>query len=316
MLPRSRADRARPRLAGLFARLGLLTVLIVAVVTALSVGRAHAESLAYPDAAQARFRVTVTGDGPDIILIPGLGASAATWDSTVAGLKGRYRLHVLNLAGFAGEPAGANASGDILAPTVEALDSYIKSRHLKKPILVGHSLGGLVSLMLARAHPEDAGRLVIVDTLPFIGVLFDPNATPERIKPTAIAMRNGIESAPAAAFAAQQQQGMARMANSPDAQKLVLGWSLTSDRHVFAQAFYEDLITDLRPDLPAIQTPIVLLYPVDTAAGQTEETTGPFYASNYAAAPKVRLVPVLASRHFIMLDQPDAFARVMDEALK
>lgn len=299
-----------------FQKLGLWTVIIIAIIVAISVGHARAESAAYPDAAQVRFRVTVTGEGPDVILIPGLGASGATWDDTVVRLKGHYRLHVLNLAGFAGEPAGANASGEILAPSVEALDGYIKTNHLKNPVIVGHSLGGLMALMLVKAHPKDASRLVIVDTLPYVGVIFDPSATPASIKPTAIAFRGGMESAPADAFKAQEMQGMARLAIAPEIQNRLLDWAITSDRHVFAEAFYEDLMTDLRPDLPGIQTPMVLLYPVDTASGQTVETIEPTYKSNYATMPHVRFVAIKASRHFIMFDQPDAFTQALTEALQ
>ncbi len=313
MLPRFRADRARPSLA---RRFGLLTVLIIAIVVALSVGRARAETLPFPDSGQERFRVTITGEGPDVLLIPGLGSSAATWDDTVTRFKDHYRLHVLNLAGFAGEPAGANASGDILPPTVEALDAYIKSHRLQHPVLVGHSAGGLLALMLAKAHPEDTGRLVLVDTLPYVGVIFDPSAAPDRIKPVADALRGGMETASQEAFKAQQAQGVSRLATAPEAQAKVLGWSLTSDRHVLTQVFYEALVTDLRPGLAAIETPAVLLYPVDTASGQTAATVEPTYKANYAGLPNLRMTPVSGSRHFIMLDQPEAFAWALADALK
>src|SRR6201999_2699577 len=142
--------------------MGVMVAIAVAIATAISVGHSKAAT-PYPDAATARFSVTVTGSGPDVILIPGLASSAATWDGTVAHLKDHYRLHVLNLAGFAGEPAAGNTTGDVLAPSVEAIDAYIKANHLDHPAIVGHSLGGTMTLMLAKAHPDDIGKIVIVD---------------------------------------------------------------------------------------------------------------------------------------------------------
>lgn len=289
--------------------------IIVAIVTAICVSTSQSKAATpYPDAAKARFSVTVTGSGPDVILIPGLASSAAVWDGTVAHLKDHYRLHILNLAGFAGEPAAANGKGDVLAPSVEALDAYIKANHLQKPVVVGHSLGGLMTLMLAKAHPEDAGKLVIVDALPYIGVLFNPAATVEVIKPTAAAMRDGIIAAPVEAFKGQQTMTAQSLVTAPADQATVLDWSMTSDRRVLAQSFFDDLTIDLRPDLAAITTPTTLVYPV--GAGQNAEATDAIYKSNYASKPAMTFVRIDNSRHFIMLDQPDAFYTALDAALR
>lgn len=296
--------------------MGVIVAIAVAIAVACGFGKAHAETVKFPDAAHERFSVTVTGTGPDVILIPGLASSGAVWDQTVAKFKGQYRLHVLNLAGFAGEPAGANASGDIIAPSVEALDAYIKANHLKTPTVVGHSMGGLMALMLAKAHPEDAGKLVIVDALPYVGVIFNPAATVETMRPTATAMRSGIEQAPADGFKAQQQAMTAGLTASPTGRQVVLDWSVTSDRHVFAEAFYEDLTTDLRPDVAAIKTPTVLFYPLYAAAGQTAEMVAPVYKASYAGMPNFSMVRIDDSLHFEMLDQPEAFAKALGDALK
>jgi pimeloyl-ACP methyl ester carboxylesterase len=276
--------------------------------------KAHAAT-PWPDAATERFSVSVSGEGRDIILIPGLGSAADTWTGTVAHLSG-YRVHVLNLAGFAGEPAGANATGDVLVPSVEAIDAYIKANHLDHPVVVGHSMGGLMALMLAKAHPEDAGKLVIADALPYIGVIFNPAATVPMVEPQAAAMRDGMIATPADAFAAQQAAGMARMVTSPDDVKRVAQWSVDSDRRVFAESLYEDMTTDLRPDLGQITTPAVVIFPVSAAAGQDPAQTEAFYKMQYANMPKVSFARIDNSLHFMMLDQPDAFYAALDKALQ
>lgn len=296
--------------------IGVMIVIAIAIATAVGVSKAKSEPLRFPIETEARFSVEVTGQGPDVILIPGLGSSREVWNTTVERYKGQYRLHVLNIAGFAGEPAGANATGEVIAPSVEALDAYIKARKLKSPTVVGHSMGGLMALMLAKSHPETAGKLVIVDALPFIGVIFNPQASVDTIKPTAAAMRDGMIAAPADAFAAQQAAGAPRMTISAENQKLVAGWSVASDRGVFARAFYDDMVIDLRPDLKAIQTPAVILYPFDESVGMTAASTEAFYKMQYTGMPRVSLTGAAGSRHFIMLDQPEAFLGKLGEALK
>jgi len=113
-----------------------LFVMVMAILAALGVfNPAHAAPVAVSSAAAPRFTVEVTGQGPDVILIPGLASSAAVWDDTVKQLKGRYRLHVIQVAGFAGAPAGANAEGPVVQPTVDALDGY-RSAGLKSPAVI------------------------------------------------------------------------------------------------------------------------------------------------------------------------------------
>src|SRR5688500_10236078 len=88
-----------------------------------------------------RISVEVRGAGPDIILIPGLGAHRDTWSKTAAALEGRHRLHLVQVHGFAGFPAGANAEGPVSAPVAEELARYIQAAGLERPAVIGHSMG-------------------------------------------------------------------------------------------------------------------------------------------------------------------------------
>src|ERR1700744_2847513 len=102
-----------------------------------------------------RIAVTTRGTGSDVILIPGLTSSSAVWDGVAASQEKNHRLHIVQVLGFAGTPAQGNANGPVLAPTVEAIHAYIVSHHLKSPAVIGHSLGGLMGMMLAAEHPKD-----------------------------------------------------------------------------------------------------------------------------------------------------------------
>ena len=278
----------------------------VGIATACVIAAKSHAATPFPDTESERFSITVTGSGPDVILIPGLASSAATWDGTVAHLKAHYRLHVLNIAGFAGEPAGANAAGEVVAPTVEAIDAYIKANHWK-PVVIGHSRGGTMGLMLAKAHPEDVSKLVIVDALPYAGVIFNPAATVETTQPFAAMMKSKIEAMSDETFKTQETGTLGRMVTAPANVTRLADWRAQSNRHTFAQSLYDDMVTDLRPDVANIRTPSVLLFPVDVADGQDATATMAFYKSQYAAMPHLTMVEIDNSRHFEMLDQPEAF---------
>ena len=176
-----------------------------------------APSLAAPGAAESAFvpmRFTVVDQGtvgkPDVILVPGLSSPRAVWDAEAKLLAPNYRLHLVQVGGFAGAPAGPNASGPLLVPIVEELHAYIVANKLH-PVVIGHSLGGLLTLMLAARHPEDVSRLVIVDTLPYYAVLFDPEATVETMKPRVDMIRQQMLAMPADRYAAMQSMTAARL---------------------------------------------------------------------------------------------------------
>ena len=72
---------------------------------------------------------------------------------------------------------------------VADLHAFIAKEKIAGAAVVGHSMGGLAAMMLAKAHPTDADKLMIVDSLPFIGTLYSPAATTTLIEPQARAMR-------------------------------------------------------------------------------------------------------------------------------
>jgi len=292
----------------------LWMVIAVAIFAACASGARSATP--YPSAEAARFSIEVTGNGPDVILIPGLGCSREVWEATVGRLKTRYRLHVLNIAGFAGDAAGANAEGPVIDPSTEALNTYITEKGLKNVTIIGHSMGGLMGLRLASTHPQVVSRLVIVDALPFIGVLFAPNATADTIRPNAERMKDALIAAPAETFKAQQQAMMSRQTGGETYKARIIDWTVTSDRRVFAQAMYDDMVMDLRDDLGKVTAQTTLIFPWSPASGFSAEQTEAVYRQSYSGLKTMNFSRIDNSLHFIMYDQPEAFATALEAALQ
>ena len=249
------------------------------------------------------------GSGSPVFLIPGLSSPREVWDGVARDLAQRHTVYLVQVNGFGGDAPGANLQPGILPGVVADLDAYIAQNNIKGAAIVGHSMGGLIGLMYAKAHPDHVSRLMIVDSLPFLGMLFGSNLTVAMIEPQGKAMRDQMIAGygkPANVAAAEATAN--RLALKPDSRAKVKAWAMAADPRVSGAAMYEDLTTDLRPDMAAIKTPITLVYPWGGAADPAADT---LYHSAYGAAPNVTYVHVDESAHFVMLDQPAVFAAAL-----
>jgi pimeloyl-ACP methyl ester carboxylesterase len=265
-----------------------------------------------------RFTVTDAGSAgkPDMVLIPGLTSSAHVWDGEAAKLAPNYRVYVVQVDGFAGAPVGANkADGQMLPGIVEELHQYISSKGMK-PVVMGHSLGGLLTLMLAAKYPADVQKMIIVDSLPFYGKVFDPNATVEAIKPQADMMKQMLLTQDDEKRAAGSKMTANFLCKSPDGQAKVQAESMASDKAVFVEAMYEDMTTDIGPQIAQIKTPMLLLYPYDASVAPDAAKYDAIYHEAYAAKSNATLVRIDDSRHFIMYDQPEKMDAAIEGWLK
>lgn len=275
---------------------------------------------AAPAAAQGAFTsdrigVTVTGSGPDVILIPGLSSSPDVWRSTIAAVPG-YRYHLIHVSGFAGRPAGANASGPVLAPVAEEIARYIAEAHLDHPALVGHSMGGSWALMVAGRHPGLAGKVMVVDMMPYVGAMFrQPDMTDEQFDAVAQQIRASLASAGGEQRRIALGSMIASMVKTDSERPAILAHSLASDPMVSAQAFYEVIVTNLLPEIAAIHVPIMVLYVQPAGAPLSEAQIDGYYSASYRAAPQAVLRRIPNSYHFIMLDQPVVFQTALREFL-
>ena len=269
--------------------------------------------------APGRISVTTEGSGPDVVLIPGLNSSPRVWREMIKAVPG-YRYHLVQVAGFAGAPAGANVEGLVSAPVAEEVANYIDAniigKKLPKPAVIGHSMGGTIGLMLASRHPDSVSRLMVVDMTPFLGAMFGPpGTTSASITPTADGILAGMRSADPAARRARAIGTINSMVNTESMRQGAIDDSLGSTADVSARAYHELVVTDLRPELANIKAPTTVLY-VAPKGFMTAEQADAFYQAAYATLKAVKLKRVDNTAHFLMWDQPAVFQASVKEFLK
>jgi pimeloyl-ACP methyl ester carboxylesterase len=250
--------------------------------------------------------------GRPLILIPGLASGSWVWQDTIRAFAPGHAVYVLTLPGFDGRPPAGPAP---FAAARAAVEELIAGRHLDKPVLVGHSLGGILALAVAEDRPATIGGVVSIDGLPVMPGTED--LPPEQRAQFAEKTRAQIGRQPAAPFARQQQAYMRTIGVLDMSRADALAELTARSDPASVGAWSADVLTlDLRPGLKAIQAPVLAIVPyLDLDSGQqglTPAAKADYYRALMEGTPKLQVVTVAPARHFAMIDQPQA----VDAAIK
>jgi pimeloyl-ACP methyl ester carboxylesterase len=140
------------------------------------------------DVGDVRMAYRSWGDqhGAPVILLHGIGSSAASWEKTGQALGEEWRVYALDLRGH-GESDWPDEYE--LEQMRDDVLGFIEEAKIDRAGVVGHGMGGVVAYLLAQDHPDRVERLVLEETpAPYPGaqdvlpgegpVDYDENAVP------------------------------------------------------------------------------------------------------------------------------------------
>lgn len=270
---------------------------------ALLGGMLAASGLMWGGTAQAapftsrRIAVTVRGAGRDVLLIPGLASGPGIWNGVLGAMPG-YRFHLVQVRGFAGLAADANASGPLVQPLADEIARYITVSGLKRPAIVGHSMGGTLAMMVGLKGV--AGRAMVVDMLPAGAAIV--GGTASGLGFLADQLGGYLTGTVAGRRYLAQIVGQAPGARG-------------SDPEVIANALRDLANIDLGPQLARLSIPLEIVYAVGADREQAAVITSRF-RSAYAPKKDAVLRAIGPSGHMVMADQPARFQAALGAFLK
>jgi len=238
----------------------------------------------------AKIHWTSKGNGATIVLVHGWTGDSTMWDAQVPALAAKYRVITLDLPGHgkSDPPADGKFSMDLFARAVEAVRAETK---VFKLVLAGHSMGTPVVIQYARKYPEHVAALALID-----GVV-----------------RKG-DSAAAYVSLSERMRG-------PDGLK-------------FREAFVRGLFMKTPPEMQTAVLKITQSTPEATAVGAMASMGDPaiwrtdpigipaiaIYAEKSPLAdvalmkqifPRLEYVEIPGTDHFLMMEKPDEFNRIL-----
>lgn len=253
------------------------------------------------------FEVKITGNGKESILfIPGFACSGEVWNETKAFFESDFTCYTLTMAGFAGVPAKDGVS---FQNWEKEIASYIQNQKINKPIVIGHSMGGALALALAADYPDLVSKIVVVDALPFLAGLMDPNAKSDPNNDCS-QMVSQFTSVPDAQFYQIQKQAISQLVADTSQHERIIHWSVISDRTTFARMFCDFSNTDLRDKIASITCPSLILLE------SYFYNFGPAINEQYKNLKTADLRYATKGLHFIMFDDYEWYISQLSNFIK
>ena len=108
-----------------------------------------------------RISTLTMGEGPDVLLLHGLGGTKSSFFDTAAALSSTYRVHAIDLPGFGGssKPATAPYNARWFAETVVAVMDALE---IDRAHVVGNSMGGRVAIEVGLRAPDRVRGLALL----------------------------------------------------------------------------------------------------------------------------------------------------------
>jgi pimeloyl-ACP methyl ester carboxylesterase len=258
---------------------------------------------------------TIVGKGQPMILIHGMSCSADVWNEVTEHYKNDYEIHLVTLKGFGNKESVE--SEHFLKEVRDELIDYVKTKELKNTILMGHSMGGFLSLWAASEAPDLFAKIISVDGIPYFPAIQMPGLTPERAETMAQQMQANMKNVSEEAFAQQQQMIIAGMIATPEKREQVVEMGINSNRNVTTQAYGEMYTTDIRPKMEKLKTPVLVLgaWAAYERYGSTKAAVEQTYKAQCKDIENVKVAVADEAYHFIFYDEPKWFFNQVDSFL-
>ncbi len=239
-----------------------------------------------------------------LVFLHGIGGAARAWRSQIAAFSDRYRAIAWDMPGYGGSAPLATVSITTLA---DALQDFLQQIGASRPILVGHSIGGMIVQQWLIKHPRTAAAVVLAQTSPAFGKTegewqkqfiearlgpLDRGETMRSLAPTLVKELVGDDP-----DAGGMEVARDCMASVPEASYRAMMLAL--------------LGFDQRKALGDIAVPTLVL-----SGSKDKNAPAPMMAKMAAYIPSSTYVELEGAGHLVNLERPKAFDTALDHFLK
>jgi 3-oxoadipate enol-lactonase len=253
-----------------------------------------------------RFAYEAAGDPslPPLVFLHGIGGAARAWRGQLATFSDNYRVIAWDMPGYGGSAPLATVS---IASLADALQEFLQIIGAAKPVLVGHSIGGMIVQQWLVKHPRAARAVVLAQTSPAFGKPdgdWQKSFIAARLGP----LDRGETMASLAPTLVKELVG-----DDPDASGMMLARECMA---TVPEATYRAMMLaligfDLRNALEEIKVPTLLL-----SGSKDNNAPAPMMMKMATYVLSAKYVELEGVGHLANLERPDAFNAALAEFLK
>jgi 3-oxoadipate enol-lactonase len=253
-----------------------------------------------------RFGYEAAGDAvlPSLVFLHGIGGAARAWRGQVDAFSDRYRTMAWDMPGYGGSAPLKSVS---IATLADALQDFLQQVGAARPVLVGHSIGGMIVQQLLANNPGIAGAVVLAQTSPAFGKAdgdwqktfidarlgpLDRGETMRTLAPSLVKDLVGDDPDPAGLELARDC-----MASVPEATYRAVMLAL--------------LGFDQREALKQIAVPTLVL-----SGSKDRNAPAPMMAKMATYIPSATYLEIQGAGHLVNLERPKIFNAALDQFLK
>jgi pimeloyl-ACP methyl ester carboxylesterase len=237
---------------------------------------------------------------PPMLCVHGGAAHAHWYDYVAPGFTSDYHVRSIDLRGH-GDSEWIDPPAYLYENYAADLDETARKLDLRDFVLIGHSMGGTVSLLYAGTYPGRAKALVVIDST--------VNLSPDRIAALRdVGSRSGRSYATKEELVAKYRLRPGDSLAAPEVVKHIASqsakeqpdgtWQHKFDRNVYATRE----INDMRPNWNKLTIPVLLV------KGESSDRLSAAVVEDVKnRCPQAELVEVSKSHHHVTLDNPREF---------
>jgi 3-oxoadipate enol-lactonase len=239
-----------------------------------------------------------------LVFLHGIGGAARAWRGQINAFSDHYRTIAWDMPGYGGSAPLPTVS---IAALADALQEFLQGIGATKPILVGHSIGGMIVQQWLAKNPGIAGAVVLAQTSPAFGKPdgdWQKSFIDARLGP----LDRGETLVSLAPTLVQELVG-----DDPDSSGMDLARDCMAS---VPEATYRATMLalmgfDLRHALKSIAVPTLVL-----SGSKDNNAPAPMMAKMATYIPSATYLELEGVGHLANLERPDAFNAALDRFLK
>ena len=253
-----------------------------------------------------RFTYEVAGDPAKtpLVFLHGIGGAARAWRGQLDAFGDRYRAIAWDMPGYGGSSPLPTVS---IATLADALQDFLAQLGAIKPILVGHSIGGMIVQQWLVKHPNAASAVVLAQTSPAFGKAdgdWQKSFIDARLGP----LDRGETMVSLAPTLVKELVG-----DDPDASGMALARDCMANvpEDSYRASMLALLGFDQRQALKEIKIPTLVL-----SGSKDKNAPAPMMAKMAGFVPSASYIELEGVGHLVNLERPTAFNAALDQFLK